>query len=145
MEQAIAALTPLTEPTNAKPFETATAVAKILRECMRTLLSLQRAPTPPPKVVPKSPEAKKGRNELECAGVGWTAERVRELRNKCDQDKDVPYALIKEYVLDAVASDRQWALVRSYLGALYDASKIDGVITFNGKQYTCRRCPKLLL
>ena len=49
------------------------------------------------------------------------------------QDKETKYIDIKEYVLDCVAADRQWGLVRCYL---YDASKDTGAITFDGKVYT---------
>jgi hypothetical protein len=145
VEKAIVALLPLTEPRKATPCENATAVAKLLDDGVRKLRSLQPvAPLPsvPPLPLPNSPKTPQGRHDLEYVGVGWSPEKVQALRRHCDKDLEVPHVLIKEFVLDSVASDRQFALARSYLGALFDASRVDGVdgvITFNGKEYTSQQ------
>jgi hypothetical protein len=145
VEKAIVALQPLTEPRKATPCENATAVAKLLHDGVRKLRSLQPvAPLPsvPPLPLPNSPKTPQGRHDLEYVGVGWSPEKVQALRRRCDKDLEVPHALIKEFVLDSVAADRQFALARSYLGALFDASRVDGVdgvITFSDKEYTSQQ------
>jgi hypothetical protein len=139
VEQAVAALHPLTQPRTAEPCEKAMAVAEVLHECFSKLLKLQVVPRARAKSAPKVRESKKGRVELMYAGVGWNPERVRELRTQIEEAELMPYGDIKQYIVDSVASDRQFSWARSYLSALYDASQIDGTMTFNGNLYTSQQ------
>ena len=128
VEQAIAALHPLTQPRIAEPCKKATVVAEVLQEYFSKLVALQVVPRARAKIAPKVRESKKGRVELVYAGVAWNPERVRELRTKIEEAELMPYGEIKQYIVDSVASDRQLCLARSYLGSLYDASRSDGTV-----------------
>ncbi len=58
------------------------------------------------------------------------------LPRKVDEQKEMPYADVQDYILDTVCADRQWTVARSYLATLHAATNVDGKITFAGRQYT---------
>jgi len=137
--RAVESLQPLTKPRRGRPCSTATGIADVLQECLERLATLQIVPTPPPRNVPRSPQSKKGKHELEYAGVAWSAGRVEALRKLIDDAQDLPIYEIIQWVVDHVASDRCWTVARLYLGALHEASKMHGSITFSDRVYISGR------
>jgi hypothetical protein len=120
--RAVESLQPLTKPRRGRPCSSATAIADVLQDCIQRLATLQIVPTPPPRHVLRSPRIKKGKHDLEYAGVAWSAARLLALRKLIDETEELPISEIIQWVVDHVASDRCWTVARLYLSGLHGAS-----------------------